>query len=358
MTKSVTTKTLLSNLTVYGLLHLFIDAICAGVIFSVFKDKIVDPASLLSLVIVYNVLAFGLQVFVGLISDYFKSPRLIAILGCFLTGMASLMYASFPVTAIVFIGIGNALFHVGGGSISLNLTPGKAAAPGIYVAPGALGLLVGTLLAKTGKFNAPLLVLIVAVLSVCIIFISKPYMNYSPRKNQVDKKSYTELVLALVMLSISVRSLVGSLMVFPWKVNLTLLVILTVAIALGKALGGVIADRFGWIRIAVGALILSLPLIVFGSSVPFLAIAGMFLFNMTMPVTLVLISNTLHGRPGFAFGLTCLAILLGALPALLGVSNIPHAQYLAPVTILISALALYYGITLYNKNIKNNEGRV
>jgi hypothetical protein len=33
-----------------------------------------------------------------------------------------------------------------------------------------------------------------------------------------------------------------------------------------------------------------------------------------MPITLVVISNTLQGRQGFAFGLTTLALIVGALP--------------------------------------------
>jgi hypothetical protein len=43
-------------------------------------------------------------------------------------------------------------------------------------------------------------------------------------------------------------------------------------------------------------------------------IFGIFLFNMTMPITLVVISNTFQGRQGFAFGLTTLALIIGALP--------------------------------------------
>ena len=43
---------------------------------------------------------------------------------------------------------------------------------------------------------------------------------------------------------------------------------------------------------------------------------GMFALNITMPITLVAVTDVLPGREGFSFGLTCAALIAGALPAL------------------------------------------
>lgn len=150
--KKLSLKNISANLFVYGTTHAVVDGICAAVIFSILKNQIVSVTEFISLVILYNALAFGLQAIFGLATDYFKSPRAAAFLGCILTGISAMTFLSFPVMAIIFAGLGNALFHIGGGSISLNLTPKRAVAPGIYVAPGALGLFVGTMLGKSGQF--------------------------------------------------------------------------------------------------------------------------------------------------------------------------------------------------------------
>jgi len=345
-------KNIFSNLFVYGAAHAVIDGICAGVIFSILKNQINSTVDFVSLVILYNILAFGLQTIFGFITDYFKSPRTVTLLGCLLTGFSALTFISFPIAAIILAGLGNALFHVGAGSISLNLTPKRATAPGIYVAPGALGLLIGTLLGKNGQFISWPFILILFILGILMFVIKKPEMNYTREDKLENKINYFGLILFLVFLSITVRSLVGMLLVFPWKADMTLLIILTLAVVLGKAFGGIMADKFGWIKISVGALILSIPFLIFGASIPLLGIVGMFLFNITMPVTLVAISNILPGRPGFAFGLTCLALILGALPAFSFLKQTLNNKWFILSIIAISVAALFFGLKLYFNNKK------
>ncbi|MCX6812316.1 MAG: hypothetical protein NTW79_01685 [Candidatus Berkelbacteria bacterium] len=348
--KKLSLKNISANLFVYGTTHAVVDGICAAVIFSILKNQLVGTTEFISLVILYNALAFGLQAIFGLVADYLKSPRAVAFLGCILTGISAMIFLSFPIVAIIFTGLGNALFHIGGGSISLNLTPKKASAPGIYVAPGALGLLAGTLLGKNGQFIVWPFILVLAVLCLLMFVIKKPEMNYEREVVRENKFNYFEFILLLVFLSVAIRSLVGMVLVFPWKTNIDLLIILTSAVVLGKGLGGILADKFGWVRVAVGALVLSIPFLVFGANIPYLAIIGMFLFNITMPITLVAISNILPGRPGFAFGLTCLALILGALLAFSGLKLLLGGQLVIFIIITVSSLALYYALRTYFKN--------
>lgn len=350
--KKLSLKNISANLFVYGTTHALIDFICGAVLFSIFSSKIiVDLKEFTNLVILYSILAFGLQIFFGIFVDYLKSPRIITLLGCIFTGFSAFIFSSFPILAVIFAGIGNALFHVGCGSISLNLTPKKVTAPGIYVAPGAIGLFLGVLIGKSGQFFAWPFILILVVLCILMFIIKKPEMNYIRGKINKNKIKYFELILILIFLSIAIRSLIGTVMVFPWKVSIDLAIILTIAVVLGKVLGGILADKFGWIRIGVGALALSIPFLVFGANIPPIAIIGMFLFNITMPITLVAISNILPGRPGFAFGITCLALIIGASPAFnFGIKTLLSGQVFVFVIIIISVIALYFGLKTYNKN--------
>ena len=343
-------KDVSANLLVYGVGHATVDATCAAILFTIFKHQSINFSNTLSYLILYNVLAFGLQALLGLAVDHFQSPRAAALLGCMLVGISALVLSILPVIAIIFAGIGNALFHVGGGSISLNLRPRKAALPGMYVAPGALGLYIGTILGKKGYFIAWPCILIFVVLSLLIFVIRKPEMNYEHDVMAENQPNHFEIILFLILLSIAVRSLVGLALVFPWKADSGLLIFLTLAIMLGKGLGGILADKYGWLRVGVGAVAFSIPLLIFGAQSPYLALLGMFLFNITMPLTLVIISNILPGRPGFAFGLTCLALIMGALPVFTELKHFFGTPWIVFFSITISILSLYYGLRRYIVN--------
>jgi hypothetical protein len=83
----------------------------------------------------------------------------------------------------------------------------------------------------------------------------------------------------------------------------------------GKACGGIISDRLGWIPTSVGALLLSAPLIALGGSNSSIIMLGMFFFQMTMPVTLTAVWALMPGKPAFSFGLCSLALVIGAFAA-------------------------------------------
>jgi len=340
---------IIQNLSIYGIAHAVVDTVCIAIVLSLFTKESSKLIDIINIVVLYNVLAFGLQVIFGLIVDYLKKPKFSSMLGITFTILSVFFASVSPILAVICAGIGNALFHVGGGSISLNLIPGKATAPGIYVAPGAIGVLVGTLLGKSNQIFPWIFVLILVLLLICIWFIKEPEIDYN-KQNDIGVK-YVEIILLLMLISIAVRSFVGSIIVFPWKSDILLLVILTISIVLGKGLGGIIADRYGWLRIGVISLLLSIPFLILGPNIPILGIIGIFLFNITMPITLIVMSNSLPGRPGFAFGLTCLALIFGALPTFTNLGNALGNSWIIISMITISALSIYYGLVLSKSKV-------
>jgi MFS transporter, FSR family, fosmidomycin resistance protein len=326
-------------------MHALVDAVCFGILFSILRTQAVSATAIVYLFLLYNVLAFGLQAGLGFIVDFLKTPRAFAVLGLAFTGVASVIFHWQPWGGVALAGFGNAMFHVGGGSISLRLTPGRASAPGLFVAPGALGVLAGTLLGKNGYFTAWPFLLVMAALAAVAFGLNSPTLP-GPPETLRSQWYRAEPVLLLILLAIAVRSLVGAVMNFHWKADTGLLVMLTVAVALGKGLGGLLADRLGWRQTALASLALSLPLLVMGAAVPAMGIAGMLLFNITMPITLTAVGNALPGRPGFAFGLTCLALLLGVVPAYTEMKiTLANPVIIVPI-IAVSAVALYFGLTL------------
>jgi FSR family fosmidomycin resistance protein-like MFS transporter len=352
---NIKAKVVSANFLVYGLAHFLVDAACIGLLFSLVQRQVFSLTVMTYLFVLYNMLAFGSQVIFGFIIDTLKIPRFAAVLGLILTGTSTLIFVPLPVAGIIIAGIGNALFHIGGGIVSLNLTPRKATAPGIFVAQGALGVLVGTLLGKNGNFTAWPFLLAMTAAGVLIFLIPQPAMYQKlpePKQKQIFNPEY---ILYLVLFVVAVRSLVGFAIVLPWKSDINLLVILTLSVALGKGLGGWLADKFGWKLTAVGSLIASIPLLTLGAAIPACGMIGLFLFNITMPVTLTMVSNLLPGKPGTAFGLTCAALFLGTLPAFTELQPTLNNILLIDIAIGISALALYLGLRYYFKDNGEKE---
>jgi hypothetical protein len=71
----------------------------------------------------YGLLAFGLQPLLALAVDSRQWYRQAAATGCALTAVAMIVPGSLPVLAVCVAGVGNALFHLGGGSVGLRLKP-------------------------------------------------------------------------------------------------------------------------------------------------------------------------------------------------------------------------------------------
>jgi len=121
---------------------------------------------------------------------------------------------------------------------------------------------------------------------------------------------------------------------------------LAIAAGLGKACGGLVGDHLGWARTSALALILSVPLLSgVGSTTGAAVVSGMFLFQMTTPITLKAIHHILPSRPGLAFGLPCLTLLLGALPVLLGV-RLLDGRFLPAAGIVVAAVWIVTGLRL------------
>lgn len=337
-------KIVWSNISVYSVSHALVDATCAAILLAIVARAQAAPQDLFQMVVLYNVLAFATQPVFGLLVDTFKIPVGSAVLGILLVAAATLCLP-FPFLAALVAGIGNALFHVGGSVVSLNLAPGKAALPGIYVAPGALGLMIGTLIGRGGHLVAWPLVLLLLGSALLILTVPRPEAA-APRELSGNLRWF-ETVILLLLVSVTIRGMVGLSLVLPWKSDPILLVALTGAVVLGKALGGVLGDRFGWGAVALSGLAVSAPLLTFFAQIPAIAIIGAFLFNLSMPITLTCLAQMLPGKSGFAFGLTALALIVGAWPTFTQLRILTGHQMVILSTILVSIAALYGGLRLY-----------
>ena len=113
-------------------------------------------------------------------------------------------------------------------------------------------------------------------------------------------------------------------------------------LALGKTAGGFVADRWKPIPTAIVSLGLCAVLLFFPLH-PALALVALFLFNMSMPLTLFQSARLLRGAKGTAFGLLTAALYLGVVPFFLGVQT-PASSLLYGALAAVSGLLLVIGL--------------
>lgn len=273
-----------------------------------------DVSELAVAFLVYNTIAFGFQPMIGYLCD--AMPGLPAgVIGCAAVA-AGVIALPFYWPAMLLCAAGNAFFHVEGGIDSLALSNGKMSRSGVFVSTGALGVALGTLYGKADEASAILPLALLAVSAVLIaLFKTKAEARPAEIKLRVSSGLPFTAVLILALVSIVIRAYVGASLQFEWRSASLFLALMPAAASFaGKAAGGFIGDIIGARRAGAAALLLSIPLLVFGAGSPVLSIIGLMLFNMTMPITLCVVASELPRSPGLAFGLTTLALLCGTVP--------------------------------------------
>lgn len=352
------------RLTIWTISHFAVDLGCFLILFGALKPAYGGSglAGLQTVTVgflIYNIIAFGLQPFIGILCDERRWWRRWSGRGGILLVAAAMIPAAIGAgqdavwpawLAMGLSALGNAAFHVGAGRDVLVHSDGRMKDNGIFVSSGALGVGLGTLLGGTGSlwvlFGAACF--LCGLSAACGKYISNETLSgrgtdSCPRFHIVKERSFFTAA-GLLFLVIVLRAFAGASIPLTWE-RVGLLVLLpSAASCLGKALGGIAGDRLGAGRTGIWSLAASLPLILFGSASPLLSLTGILLFNMTMPVTLCALADLMPKNPGFAFGLTTLALLLGTMVTFFGAIPEGLTKYILAALVLLSILCI--GLTV------------
>jgi FSR family fosmidomycin resistance protein-like MFS transporter len=312
------------------------------------------------LALLYNVLAFGLQPLAGLWIDQRRlPPAWLVTAGLWLGGLGCLL-AGIPSLAMLLLGLGSCLLHAAGGGLSISATPGRALGPALFAAPGVLGLALGGALAVWLPSYSPLppdvlrplgegpgvrvWALLLLAFGILFIFIKPPTSTQPSPLDQPIEAIFQgrERLLLLLVTACALRSAVWTAFQALRHGETAMLLWLGAAAALGKLLGGPLADGLGWRRWGVAGLAIAALLLAFGSQQLPLLLGGVFLLQTSTPILLAATGQALPGHPATAAALILgLATLLGGLPALLGLSQ----AFAAPATLLLATAAA--GVALW-----------
>ena len=347
----------------YALCHFVVDFACVSsmlcAVSRVLGDSGQGSMEVVALsILLYDIVAFTLQLPIGIALDQLDKNSYAALLSYALVG-AGVILSLVPIAllewpAILLLAIGNALFHSAGGLSVLNISQKHAGPSGIFIATGAIGVFLGTQSAQMGRlqiaFSLLVLLFLCALITLVVQKVNKKYWNVHNVSFDISELSFnTLLAIALLSLVVALRSYAGMVMAFPWKSEMLLLVLSILGVFAGKALGGVVADRIGFRTTAIFSLTVAATLFVPSWEIPVMGLLGVFFFNFTMSITLASLANILPNAKGTAFGLASFSLAVGALPALAGF-RIEHPAMLSGIS-LVSALSLGVGLTLVKDSV-------
>ncbi len=305
--------------------HFMVDFTCALLVVSLSGENIILA------ILLYNFCAFAVQMPLGIIVEGKFPPHKTASFGILLV-MLAWLFPSLPEISLATAGIGNALFHLGGGLAVMGKSE-KAAPLGSFIAPGALGIYFGAI----NELPLQIPVLLVMLILLILLF-RKSDIEY--REYKIKEFKGRHLAIISLFLVVTLRGFLGVVDAFPWKSEWSFFFVL--AVVLGKVLGGYLSDKFGAYRVGVISLIISAICFIFPSNV-FLGFLGMFSFQITMPITLWAISKiTLKG---FGFGLLTFGLFIGSIPTILAI------PVDVPLSILV-VISLIFFVYAMKKEVK------
>ena len=343
---------------IYSLIHFLVDLSCA-ILVNHLSTQIMNPGpNIFIAILIYNFFAFAVQLPIGILADKINKNALCSSIGCIIVA-AAFAFTKFGVFSCLIAGIGNAMFHVGGGIDVLNMSNKKATPSGIFVSTGAMGIFLGSKSASVG-FNKYYIVIIILILSALLLFwLYNCIKNLDIMKNEIvimPNLNINEIIAIICLITtVIIRGYVGLILAFEWKSKFILALISTFAVVFGKMLGGIIGDKIGFIKISLLSLLVSAILFIFAFNNSILGILAILFFNMTMPITLIALSNILFNNKGLAFGLLTFALYIGDVPVFFGYTNIIFTPIRLCITSLISAIILYIGIKKYNLILEKNK---
>ena len=312
---------LLAKNIAVGWLYFYIHFITEVVCFY-YLTKVTNGSPVVWLIpFLYDALAFVPQGIIGKVSD--KYPKVnIGFIGVALLFFAIVFQFGLNLNlflCLIILTIGNCIMHISGAEDTLRLSNGKLSHPAIFVAGGSFGVVTGKILASS---IIPFWgIALMTLTMIPFLLLAKTYhTEESFKENACEKFDYANvkmfpfLVIVLATLVVIVRGYIGYGIPTAWNKTLIQNIIFFFTMGLGKALGGILTDRFGIRKVAVTSTLLAIPFLCFGDNLMMVSLIGVMFFSMTMAITLGIIVSTLKNNPGVAFGFTTIGLFLGTAP--------------------------------------------
>ncbi len=333
------------RLGAYTFGHFAVEFVANYFLITIIGPHLVEKEQMLTMLLIYNACDYGPQVLIGLANDVLRRNHFFAAIGPALI-ICSYFFRGDAWLMAGVLGVGMAFSHVSMGRQVLQDAPDRYTALSIFVSGGVLGVFLGRQVAFTHIASWWLLIAILAIFAVLLLALGShesQWNNPAEQRTQnldlqLERRSY--LAILSLMAIIILQSFASAAMVFQWSVG-WLAWGAAFAACLGKALGGVFADCFGYRNTVLYSLTAAAIMAGFSTSIPVLGIIFLFCFNLTGATIIARLPRLLPSSPGTAFGLYKMMHFIGFCPILLcGAQTFCTPFLLIGLTLVVGLLML------------------
>ena len=301
----------------YFVIHLMNEVVCYFMLYRIFND----PVFITMVALIYNCIAFVPQFFWGALRDLFEKfrPGIISVpllLSGFLIFFVARAEGALFWVSLILLSTGNAMIHVAGAELTIRISGGKLTPVAVFVSGGSFGVILGQVLAST-DMSFWWIALVCASMMPLVIVGEQLYKGNPEEADGCKGFDYVisgrnvVIVALAVFFIVGVRSYIGYGIPMAWKQTLIESVLLYVFMGIGKALGGILADKIGIRKTAFICIIGALPFLILGNRIMIVSLIGIAFFSMTTAVTLGMVISVIKIAPGAAFGITTVALFAG-----------------------------------------------
>lgn len=342
----------------YFILHLLVEIICFALLGSKYPVEYVSLT-----IILYDTFAFVPQGVLGEIIFRFKKVDFASLAVAFI-GISIFLFEApnfyVHIAAILFLTIGNAILHEYGAIETVRDSKGKLTPSAVFVAGGSFGVVLGKFYNKL-NISLYFLLILVVLLEVLVLYLKHRSKDRDERLKHLAKVNICRenIPVAVILLSAffvtAIRGFIGYAIPTSWCETVPDFFLLFFLMGTGKALGGILADRFGAGIVGVSSTLLCIPMIVLGRNVTVVSVIGVMLFSMTMAITFGMTLNALENNPGIAFGITTIGLYVGSMVPEFYRPDLTMSCIL--VTVLSVVCSIFLFLTLKMSCNKKNEKR-
>ena len=309
--KSVLKKENIGCGYLYFYVHFIVEIVCFF-----YLSRITNSPLAWLVPFLYDAFAFVPQSLIGRFSDKYRKVNISLIgIGILFVGILLFCFNINKFITLFIVCLGNCFLNVGGAENTLRNSKGKLSHSAIFVSGGSFGVITGRLLAKTSLkayFLLPIILTMIPFVLLAELYTTKD--SNCNKFNYVKKNISPAIIILIAVLVVIVRGYMGYGIPTSWNKSTLQNVYLFCIMGLGKALGGILSDRFGIRKVAIWSTLLAIPFLAIGDKLMIVSLIGVMFFSMTMSITLAILVSVLKKSPGLAFGLTTIGLFLGTAP--------------------------------------------
>ena len=297
-----------SIVTRYAIMNVTEACACAAMLFGKVSRHVSDHRLIL-LVILFNTVAVGMRGLVSLLADRAVRSRHSGVrLGVLLFTLGFLWPVELGITLkVVLAAVGSAVYHAFSTSTVQAKSTFRASGMGFLSAGAALGTAFGRYAAFYGYLSIILFMILACPTDKCC---DLPEAKEN-RLKRAPKTPFSPLFVLLLTIAAGALSYAVSSLDLPWDVNRRTMLLIALAITLGRGLGGVVTDLLGNAVALAFSLGGGTACLLFCGDGKLLSLAGIVLIAMASAPLLSLLFRCMPCHPGFSVSLAAGAAYLG-----------------------------------------------